>query len=142
MRSFHRLPPLLRALLLVWQLTFLASLGVSAWAWRLGHESGKSPVQLYVIAWALLEIGLACSWPVAAYNNTHATPFRRPRRSAPWLDSWQGQLLSALGLAALPIATIAAALWIFPRSPLFSLAYVFDMLSLLVWFAAFTWALQ
>lgn len=145
MMALRRLPPLLRVLWVVWLLAFLASLGVTTWAFLLGREGAKSSSQLYVVAWALLELGLACNWPIGAYNNTRATPFRRPRRSASWLDSrldsWRGQLAAAFVLAVLPIACIAVALSASPGSPLFTVALALMVLGMCVWLAATYWAL-
>lgn len=136
MRSLRRLPPVLRVLAVMSPLAFLASLAVATWAWRLGQEGGKLSEQLNLVMLSLLGLGMACNWPVTIYN-VRSTPFRRARRWTAWLDAWQGQLLSALGLGALPIATIVAALVISPTSPLFSIAFVFTLLSLLVCGAAY-----
>jgi hypothetical protein len=140
MGSFRRLPPLLRALLPVWLLAFLASLGVNTWAWWLGQASGKSSPQLFIVSMALLELSFACTWPVAAYN-AHMAPFRRTRRPAPWLESWRGQLMSVLGLSALPVLAAVVALVVSPDTPAFGLAFAFGLLFLLVFIAATVWAL-
>jgi hypothetical protein len=140
MRSFRRLPPLLRALLPVWLLATLASLGVFLWSWWLWYESGKSSPQLEVVGLALVELALACTWPVAAYN-ARSTPFRGPRRPAPWLESWRGQLMSVLALSALPVLAVVVALVVSPDTPVFGLAFACGLLFLLVFIAATVWAL-
>jgi hypothetical protein len=57
------------------------------------------------------------------------------------LDTWRGQLMSALALSALPMASVVAALLIPTGSPLFTLTYAFGALSGLVLLAAYVWGL-
>jgi hypothetical protein len=56
-------------------------------------------------------------------------------------DTWRGQLAAALGLAALPLVSVAVALVIPPSSSFFALTFLLDMLAALVLLAAYVWAL-
>lgn len=148
MRSFRRLPPLLRVVSLLGVLAILVSLGISTWVWQLDQKNGKAPEHLQLVGWVILELGLVYSWMVTAYNVRHPArfaPTRRPARAAPWLDTWRGQLMSALVASAVPMATIIAALVVSSNTPLVSLAYPVNMVFLVicfVWFVVFGCAMS
>jgi hypothetical protein len=137
MRSVRQLPPLLRVLGMLGVLAPVASCGVNTWAFVLGWNSGEPPQPL---TWALIDLGFACIWPVVVYN-ARLAPFRRLRHTMPWLDTWRGQLASALVLSALPMAAVIVALLVAPSTPLFWLTYMFDILFLLVFIATLAWAI-
>ncbi len=138
MQRFRRLPPLLRALWLLALLFLLAQCGVATWAWRVLQDHQELVARrAQDLAPAFLLLAWACIFPGAAYN----ARFQRPGRALPWLDTWRGQLAAALGLAALPLGSLAVGLFIPPTSPLYSLEYLLGMLAVLVVLAAFAWAL-
>jgi hypothetical protein len=111
MQHFRRLPPLLRALWLLGLLFLLASLGTAAWTWAMFREhQGLSATPWQIVGPAFLVLALACNWPSAAYG----LRFRHAARALPWLDTWRGQLAATLGLAALPLVSVAVALVIPP----------------------------
>ena len=86
---------------------------------------------------AFLVLALACNWPGVAYG----LRFRLPARALPWLNTWRGQLAATLGLAALPLGSVAVALVIPPSSSFFALTFLLNMLAALVLLAAYVWAL-
>ena len=138
MQQFRRLSPLLRALGLLGLVLLVASLGVSTWMLVLFREhQGLSATPWQIVGPAFLALALACNWPGVAYGFR----FRLPARALPWLDTWRGQLAATVGLAVLPLGSVAAALLIPPDSLFFALAFLLDMLALLVLLAAYVWAL-
>lgn len=143
MRSARHLPPLLRVLGVLGMLAPLASCGLSTWAFLLTWKGGEPPESLRLIPTALIALGLACIWPGVVYNaRRDPAPFRRPRRAMPWLETWRGQLASALVLSVVPVAAVVVALLVSPATPLFWVAYASVLLSLLVFIATVTWALR
>ncbi|HEX9413030.1 MAG TPA: hypothetical protein VF916_05960 [Ktedonobacterales bacterium] len=134
MQSFRRLPPFLRAVSVLGQLSLLAAVGVMTWTHLATRGEDQSAArrewnQGTAIGWSLLVLGLACLPLLLAYNARFA---RRPTRRAPLTDAWQTQLKVALALAALPFCTLVGALLIPSRSSLFQVVYALGVLSLLV----------
>ena len=137
MQHARRLPPLLRALWLLGLALLVVQGGVIAWAWTVLQDHEELVARrAQALAPAVFLVVLACNWPVAAYN----ARFQRPGRALPWLDTWRGQLAAASGLAALPLGSVAAVLFIPPRSPLVVLQGLLYVLAALVLVAAY-WTL-
>src|SRR5258706_2094637 len=138
MRSFRRLPPLLRAVSGLAQLSLLAAVGVMTWTILATRGEEQSAArrewnQGTAIGWSLWVLGMACLPLLLAYNARFA---RRPTRRAPLTDAWQTQLNVALALAALPFCTLVCALLIPSTSALFQVVYALGFLSLVVLMAA------
>src|SRR5258706_8691822 len=103
MRSFRRLPPVLRAVAGPGQLSLLASVGVMMWTTLATRGEGQSAASRgwnrgWAIGWSLLVLGMACLPLIVAYNARFA---RRPTRRAPLTDAWQPHPKVALALTAL-----------------------------------------
>jgi hypothetical protein len=138
MRSFRRLPPFLRAVSVLGQLSLLAAVGVMTWTILATRGEDQSAArrewnQGTAIGWSLVVLGMACLPLLLAYNARFA---RRPTRRAPLTDAWQTQLKVALALAALPFCTLVCALLIPSTSSLFQVVYALGFLSLLILMAA------
>ncbi len=148
MRSFRRLPPILRVVSLLGLLAILASFGVKTWAWWLGQESGQWSQHLDLVGFGLLQLGLTYFLMGIAYNPRHPArfaPVPRPARVARWLDTWRGQLISALVASTVPMATVIVTLAVSPDTPPVLLAYPVKMVFLVAWFVWFTvwgWAMM
>lgn len=141
MRYFHRLPPLLRALNLLALLFALASLGVLIWTVPLliadgqvlfsGAHALATTDQILSLNWRVavsLNLGMlggACNMPAVI----SAVRLHRPDYSAPRLDAWQAQLKVALGLAALPLGSLAVLLLIKSTYLLFAVTSLLTVVS-------------
>lgn len=130
MRFFLRLPPLLRVLLLLGTLlmltalgVMLAGLGVMIWAPLIFYREWDS-VRVSFGALALLDLGGAWIWPVAAYNLS-TTGGRHPHHAMTWLSSGRGQFISAAVASILPITALVVLLVLPVHSPVFSWAQMF-----------------
>ena len=119
MRFSRRLPPVLRALWVLWRLALLASLGVWVWgsqAPRGADQFGASQGwdRASAISWSLLLLGMACNVMLIPYRRL----FERPRRAEPRPTTWQAQLTTVLALAALSLWSLVFALLVPPRPSL------------------------
>jgi len=124
MRSFRRLPPLLRVASIVGLLCFLAAIGLLIHFLTTGLDADRGAGRVVAIAGNLLLLGLACSFVAISYT----TRFRGPDRAPPFpLDSWQNQARAIALLALLPLCGIALALSLPPASMASS------MLAAVVW---------
>ena len=144
MRSFRRLPPLLRVASLLGLLFPVASLTLLvSWLVTSLPSFSRSPPEpdfgrgLFALNLGLL--GGACSCVVTTYS----TRFRRPDRGPFPLGSWQSQMRAIVLLAALPLCALALALFIPPTPPALFLASLLDiaisLLGAMVLLAAFVW---
>ena len=138
MRSFCRLPPVLRAVAGLGQLSLLAAVGVMTWTYLATRNEDQSAASRgwnrgWAIGWSLVVLGMACLPLILAYNARFAG---RPTRRAPLTDAWQTQLKVALALAALPLCALVCALLIPSTSALFQVVYALNFLSLLILMAA------
>ncbi len=144
MRSFRRLPPLLRVASLLGLLFPVASLTLLvSWLVTSLPSFSRSPPEpdfgpgLFALNLGLL--GGACSCVVTTYR----TRFRRPDRGPFPLGSWQSQMRAIVLLAALPLCALALALFIPPTPPALFLVSLLDiaisLLGAMVLLAAFVW---
>ena len=138
MQSFRRLPPFLRAVSGLGQLSLLASVGVMTWTYLATRDEDQSAASRgwnrgWAIGWSLLVLGMACLPLLVAYNARFA---RRPSRRAPLTDAWQTQAKVALALAMFPLCALVCALLIPSTSALFQVVYPLNFLSLLILMAA------
>ncbi len=140
MTSFRRLPPFLRALRVFWMLALLAAMGVLTWtflATRSADQAGASRgwnrgMALFMAFFLLSMVG---NEMFLAYN----LRVERPARRALWPDTWQAQLKVTLALAALPLCSLVFTLLVPPSSSLFPQVFLFQIFSLLVQMAGYSW---
>ncbi len=148
MRSFRRLPPLLRVASLLGLLFPLAALALLipllVTSLRSFPQSySQVPLDFHhrgIIGLNLGLLGGACSVAVNAYS----TRFRRPDRGPFLLSSWQSQVRAIVLLAALPSCALALALFIPPTPPALFLVNLLDIaisvLGAIVLLVASIWA--
>jgi len=115
MRSFRRLPPLLRVASILGLLFLLAAFALGVFGLVTNHLSSspsfpQSSIRVQAIAANLGILGLACTSAVQTYS----TRFRLPHRRAFPLRSWQSRTLVIAVVAVLSICSLVLAV-VIPR---------------------------
>jgi hypothetical protein len=136
MRSFRRLPPLLRVASLLGLLFYLTTLALLTDSCIMFLSSFPHAYQdsspMFIIALNLLWLGSACVFAVNGYS----TRFHRSDRGPFPLDSWQSQVRAIALLSALPLCGIVLALVIPPTSLAFVVVFPISLLAAVVVIAA------
>lgn len=137
MRSFRRLPPLLRVASLLGLLLVLAALVmfvellITTSMPTVPHWLADSP-RMGVIALNLIAIGAAYDFPARLY----LLRWHRPDSQPFPLDTWQSQVRAVLLVAALPLGTLVLAVVVPPTSLAFAGVFSISILEALVLFGA------
>lgn len=141
MRYFRRLPPVLLVLQCLALLAILIALGGSGWVMVMEHRGAEVAPNVSPMAMVILEVGLIYNWLVITYNLRHpvvtpGAPTRRLAHPLPWLDSWRGQLISALVGMTIPLATLVA-LAALPPTAVVLWAFPINVIFLVGWYTVF-----
>jgi hypothetical protein len=122
MYEAHRLPPLLRVVLILGLLFPLAGLALAGFAVVVRFSSHQWPLdsnRVQLIMVNLIILGLACVSAVANYR----TRFRPPDRGPFPLHSWQSRMRFIAVVAALPICSLVLAVVIPPTALAFVIVF-------------------
>jgi hypothetical protein len=138
MRTFRRLPPLLRGVSLLALLPILAALVIflelllTPMLPSVPHWSADHNTRMAVIALNLINVGWAGGFPSRLY----LVRWRRPDHQLFPLESWQSQVRTVLLLTALPLGLLALAVVIPPTSRAFAGVFALCVLEALVIYVA------
>jgi hypothetical protein len=133
MRSFRRLPPLVRVASIAGLLYLLASIGLLITYLVTGWWTSGTPPHIIPLAVSPFYLGVACSLAEDFYR----IGLPLPDRGLFWLDSWQSRVLATVLLfVPLPLCALVLALILPPTLLAFLVIYVICVLEGLIWVVA------